>query len=136
MSIDNLSSLNTVGSSSNFVLEYMNRSYSKKIGLGYYGKKISQIKLDKSEVTNLEAKIVKYSTFCLDKPEFFSLIFPAKYTFFGVKPLIFNLSFFRTLEAEATDICCPIIELIRAWKLLLFNSRDWLGNFSIILGYY
>ena len=53
----------------------------------------------------------KYSTFCLDKPEFFSVASPARYTFFGVKPLIFNLSFFKTLEAAATDICCPIIAL-------------------------
>jgi len=53
---NNLSSLNTVGTSNQIVLEDMNRSYSKKLGLGYYGKKISQIKLDKSEITNLEAK--------------------------------------------------------------------------------
>ena len=53
---DNLSSLDTVGTSNNFVLEDMNRGYSKKIGLGYYGKKISQIKLDQTKVTNLERK--------------------------------------------------------------------------------
>jgi hypothetical protein len=53
-SADNLSSLNTVGTSSHFVLEDSNRGYSRKIGMGFYGKKISQIKLDQTTVTDLE----------------------------------------------------------------------------------
>ena len=51
-----LSSFNTVGSSSKFILENFQRHFAKKISLGHYGKKISQIKLDQTKVKNIEPK--------------------------------------------------------------------------------
>tara|TARA_B110000285_G_scaffold62051_1_gene71461 strand:- start:522 stop:1652 length:1131 start_codon:yes stop_codon:yes gene_type:complete len=57
-SADNQSNLNTVGTSSNFVLEDMQRHFAKKVGLGHWGKKLSHIKLDQSAVDNLEQRDV------------------------------------------------------------------------------
>ena len=57
------------------------------------------------EKINFCANNLIYSTFCLDKPEFFRTAVLALFILLGLNPLIFDFSFFNTLEAAATDIC-------------------------------